>query len=80
MCPETPVLRITVNGREAEVPEGSTVLDAVASMGFDSARIAVEIDGCVCPRSELPVRRVRGGERMEVVSFVGGGRCPTTSF
>ena len=36
-------------------------------------RIAVEIDGSICPRSQLGGRKVRGGERMEVVSFVGGG-------
>lgn len=67
------VLRFTVNGREAEAPAESTVYDVVESMGYDTARIAVEIDGCVCPRCELPTRRVMGGERMEVVSFVGGG-------
>ncbi len=64
----------TVNGREASFEDGASVLDLVASMGFDASRIAVEIDGEICPRSELPGRRLKGGERIEVVSFVGGGR------
>ena len=65
---------VTVNGREASFDEGLSVLDLVASMGFDASRIAVEIDGEICPRSGLSARRLKGGERVEVVSFVGGGR------
>ncbi len=71
MCDET--LSVTVNGTIMELPCGSTALDAVEAGGYDLVRIAVEIDGDICPRSELPTRRLRGGERMEVVSFVGGG-------
>ncbi len=68
----TPV-RVLINGRESELPQGSTALDAVMSAGFDIGRIAVEIDGDICPRAELSGRVLIGGESMEIVSFVGGG-------
>lgn len=66
-------VRIAVNGEDVEIPRGTVVLDVLVSRGYDPARVAVEIDGVVCPRAEVPSRRVLGGERMEVVSFVGGG-------
>lgn len=66
---------VTVNGEAAEVSDGSTALDLVVSKGFDPSRIAVEIDGEICQRASLGERVLRHGERMEVVSFVGGGRC-----
>lgn len=66
-------MKIVVNGSEVELPDGSTALEAVISAGFDTFRIAVEIDGDICPRAKLPERVLRHGERMEVVSFVGGG-------
>lgn len=66
-------VRIAVNGEDVEVPAGAAVLDVLVSRGYDPARVAVEIDGAICPRGEVPSRRIRGGERMEVVSFVGGG-------
>lgn len=67
---------VTVNGRDIPVGEGATALDVVKSMGFDIGRIAVEIDGGICPRAQLGDRRLSGGEVLEVVSFVGGGRWP----
>ncbi len=70
-------VRIAVNGEDCEFPYGTAVSDILESKGYDPTRVAVEIDGAVCPRAEMPVRRIRGGERMEIVSFVGGGRCGT---
>lgn len=70
-------MKVIVNDSCVELPEGSTALDAVMSMGFDISRIAVEIDGEICPRARLSERVLRHWERMEVVSFVGGGRCPS---
>lgn len=71
-------ISVTVNGTGIGLPEGSAALDAVVRLGYDPSRVAVEIDGAICPRAELPTRRLRGGERMEVVSFVGGGRWTTS--
>lgn len=48
-------------------------MDILVSKGFDPSRVAVEMDGRICPRAEFPTRRILGGERMEIVSFVGGG-------
>lgn len=71
---------VTVNGRPVRVEEGSTAGELLDSLGYDRPRVAVEIDGGICPRAELGSRVLRGGEVLEVVSFVGGGRCSPTSL
>ncbi len=73
MVMESPCVAVTVNGKVIEVPEGTTLADLLGSEGYDRSRIAVEVDGDICPRADLGSRVIRGGETVEVVSFVGGG-------
>lgn len=73
MVMESPCIAVTVNGKVIEVPEGMTLADLLGSEGYDRSRIAVEVDGDICPRADLGSRVIRGGETVEVVSFVGGG-------
>ena len=63
MTSHRPLTAVAVNGEDLVFDEGSTVLDILVSKGFDPSRVAVE----------FPTKRIMGGERMEVVSFVGGG-------
>jgi sulfur carrier protein len=64
---------ITVNGEQRLSPAGSSLLELVETLGFAGRPIAVEIDGDVVPRSRLGERFLAGGERIEIVTFVGGG-------
>ena len=73
MVMESPCVAVTVNGKVIELPEGTTLADLLGSEGYDRSRIAVEVDGDICPRADLGSRVIRGGETVEVVSFVGGG-------
>lgn len=64
---------VTVNGTATSAAAGSSVGDLVAALGLAGRPIAVEVDGVVVPRAGLAERRVAGGERIEIVTFVGGG-------
>ena len=64
---------VSVNGEARDVPEGTSVAGLLRDMGFDVTRIAVEIDGSICPKARLPDVELVDGNRLEVVSFVGGG-------
>lgn len=62
-----------VNGEFVEICPGDTVSSIVSRLGFTDSRIAVELNGDICPRSNHPTQEVRPGDVMEIVSFVGGG-------
>ncbi len=62
-----------LNGEEREVPEGTTVLALLERAAVDRRRVAVEVNLEVVPRTEHPTRALRAGDRVEVVTMVGGG-------
>ena len=64
---------VTVNGVARSAAAGSSVAALVESLGFAGRPIAVELDGEVVPRAALATRLLTGGERIEIVTFVGGG-------
>ncbi|MCC7137084.1 MAG: sulfur carrier protein ThiS [Planctomycetes bacterium] len=70
------LLRLVVNGapRELAAPDGVlTVAALVAEVGLAGRRVAVEVNGDVVPRADHGARRLADGDRVEVVTFVGGG-------
>jgi len=69
--PET--IEITVNGTGRTVPSGSTVADLVRELGFETGRVAVERNRDIVPRATHQDVVLTAGDRLEVVSFVGGG-------
>ena len=68
-----PVIRVTLNGAEREVPEGTTVLALLEGAGIDRRRIAVELNREVLPKARHDAHRLAPGDRVEIVTMVGGG-------
>lgn len=66
-------LRFTVNGSPETAPAGATVADLLARMGVDSTRVAVERNDDVVPRKTWAEAALVAGDKVEIVSFVGGG-------
>ena len=64
---------VTVNGVARALATGSSLRDLIEVLGFAGRPIAVEVDGNVVPRTALADRALAGGERIEIVTFVGGG-------
>ena len=65
-------LTVTVNGRPRTVDVGSTVGDLVREVAA-AAAVAVERNGDVVPASEHGSTPLADGDRLEIVTFVGGG-------
>lgn len=66
-------MRITVNGEQKEFPDGLTVLGLLEAMGITQGRVAVEVNEQVVRRAEHAATALRDGDRIEIVSFMGGG-------
>lgn len=66
-------MRILLNGRDREGPEGETVLNLLETVGLPTERVAVEVNGRVIPRGDLRHHVLQEGDKVEVVHFVGGG-------
>jgi thiamine biosynthesis protein ThiS len=72
---DTPGIQVSVNGETLSLPAGSTIADLLEKLSLDRRRVAVELNLQVIPRAEHGARRLNHGDRLEIVTFVGGGAC-----
>jgi len=64
---------ITLNGEPRRIDTIVSVRDLLASLGLDPAKIAVERNLEIVPRSLYGEVMVGEGDRLEIVHFIGGG-------
>ena len=64
---------ISVNGEHRRVVAGLTIAQLAAELGLEPAKVAVERNMEVVPRSTLDQVLVEDGDDFEIVTFVGGG-------
>ncbi|KQN26595.1 thiazole synthase [Sphingomonas sp. Leaf33] len=64
---------ITLNGEHKRVAAGLTIAALAESLGLVPAKLAVERNLEVVPRSTLHEVMVEDGDELEIVHFVGGG-------
>jgi thiazole synthase len=69
-------LNVTLNGEARDVGPGLTVKSLLTSLGLDPAKIAVERNLEIVPRSAYGQVAVEEGDRYEIVHFIGGGNAP----
>ncbi len=70
---------ITLNGEPRAVALGTTIAALAAELGLNPAKVAVERNLEIVPRSTLADVVIGEGDRLEIVHFVGGGQQDTWS-
>jgi sulfur carrier protein len=66
-------IAVMVNDEPRTCEAGATAADLVAALGLGARPIAVEINREVVPRARLAGHRLADGDRLEIVTLVGGG-------
>ncbi len=66
-------MTITLNGQQKEVPDGITIRGLLERMQIRPERVAVELNERMVRKAAYAETPVREGDRLEVVSFMGGG-------
>jgi len=69
----TDAISLTVNGEPRRIRAGASVAELVADIGLNPAKVAVERNGAIVPRSTLADVALNAGDILEIVHFVGGG-------
>ena len=64
---------ITVNGKKLHSHDGTTVQELIQTQGYRVDVIAVEYNGKILKNSDYATTLLQDGDRLEIVSFVGGG-------
>ncbi len=66
-------MTIVLNGQPTDVPDGVTVRALVERLGLGTAAAAAEVNQRLVPRREHDTRVLSPGDRVEIVTLVGGG-------
>jgi sulfur carrier protein len=64
---------VVVNGEPRSVAQGTTVAALIGELGLADRRVAVERNREVVPRAHHTTTVLAAGDRLELVTFVGGG-------
>lgn len=64
---------VVINGVSREDREGKLLSEVLRVEGYRAEQVAAEINGEIIPRSQFDRMLLKDGDRLEVVSFVGGG-------
>ena len=66
-------MRVTINGVERELPGPRTVGQLLDDLDLPVVRVAVEVNYELVNRGEYDSAPICDGDRIEIVTFVGGG-------
>ena len=63
---------VKINGEQLDIA-GKNILEYLLSAGYDTKRVAVELNGDILFKADYNKTILNDGDSLEVVSFVGGG-------
>ncbi len=66
-------MQLTLNGQAREFAEGTTIAELLEDLGLDPRMLAVERNLNLVPRVQHAQTQLADGDRVEVVTLVGGG-------
>jgi thiamine biosynthesis protein ThiS len=66
-------MEIVVNGERRAASEGATVRSLLHELDLPESRVAVERNRSIVRKSDYADTALSEGDRVEIVTFVGGG-------
>ena len=66
-------IEIVVNGEPRTAAEGQSILELLAQLQLEPARVAVEVDRRIVKQASWGATPLHAGAQIEIVQFVGGG-------
>ncbi|WP_458399140.1 sulfur carrier protein ThiS [Mailhella sp.] len=66
-------MQITVNGEKEDIAEGSTLLSLIRERGLDAQTVVAELNFDIVPAGTFADVRLKPGDSLELLHFVGGG-------
>jgi len=66
-------IQISVNGEPRQIAEGATVAELLDQLELTGKYVAVEVNLHLVPAAKHAQYRLAQGDRLEIVTLVGGG-------
>lgn len=66
-------MRLKINGEEIDIRKAVTISELIEELKITPGRVAVEVNLSVIKKAEFETFRLKDGDAVEIVNFVGGG-------
>ena len=66
-------IALQVNGESRQATAGLSLQQLLVELGYEPRLVVVEFNGAIVPWAQWPDQPVAAGDRLEVVTIVGGG-------
>jgi len=66
-------VNVSLNGQSRQLATGTSIADLLAELGLAANHVAVEVNLELVPRARHAEHRLTDGDRLEIVTLVGGG-------
>jgi len=67
-------MRLKINGETKDNIRAATLKELLEELGIISGRVAVEVNAAIVKRADYDTFRLKDGDVLEIVNFVGGGQ------
>jgi sulfur carrier protein len=64
---------LTVNGKNKELPDNSTLSNLLQQISQENERIAIEVNAEIIPKSNYAEFLLKNNDKVEIIKAVGGG-------
>jgi sulfur carrier protein len=66
-------MQVTINGQSRDLADGVTIAQLLDQLQLGGKPVAVEVNLDLVPRQRHGEHRLAAGDRLEIVTLVGGG-------
>ncbi len=66
-------MQVKINGKAEEI-SGGTILDLLQAKKIEPQMVAVEVNDVMVEREQLSTTRLKEGDSLEFLFYMGGGR------
>jgi sulfur carrier protein len=64
---------LVINGKAESLPDGISAAQLIEHLGLADARVAIEVNQEIVPRSSFETHVLKAGDQIEIVRAIGGG-------
>lgn len=68
-------MEVKINGKSQNISEDITLSELIAQKGLNFQRIVIEHNLKIIKKEDLARVKIKEKDNIEIVSFLGGGRC-----
>lgn len=66
-------MKIFLNGRELLVHDKTTIDELLKNLKTDKLKTVIQLSGEILRQESISTRKLKEGDEIEIISFVGGG-------